>query len=513
MTAKRLSMRKIKEVLRLVYYLGLSVRQVARSCQISHSTVLDYIRRAKAEGLNWSDLQKHDDYVIEQMLFPVCKVPRQTSCSYPDFNYINKELRRKGVTLQLLWTEYKSNKPEGIQYSRFCELYRQWSGKLDVVMRQHHRAGEKLFVDFAGTTIDVIDPKTGEIEDAQIFVAVMGASNYTYAVALKSQSLPEWIKAHIQAFEFFGGIPEIIVPDNLKSGVSKACRYEPDINPTYHDMACHYGTAVIPARVRKPRDKAKVEVGVQVVTRWITAALRKHTFFSIEVLNCQIRERLDILNTRQFKKLSGNRLELFRSIDRPALKPLPDQKYTYADWKKAKVNVDYHIELEGHLYSVPYQLTGKRVEARITADMVEIFHQSNRITLHRRIYKSGFSTIEEHMPKAHQKQQQWTPDRIIDWAEKTGPYITRLVTLILSERLHIQQGFHSCLGILRLCDKYPTERIEAAAARSLYYKTHSYKSFKTILKNGFDGMPLPDDNKELPKVLQHHNIRGSNYYN
>jgi len=340
MAKRRLSMRKIKEVLRLKWAHKLSNRKIAKSCFISHSTVADYLLRAKLAGLSWPIDPELDDAAIENLVFPVTDKSIPAERRMPDMEYLYRELKRKSVTMQLLWYEYKQANPDGYQYSQLCNLYRQWVKKLDLTLRQEHRAGEKLFIDYAGQTVSIVDPKTGEITEAQIFLATLGASNYTFAKASLSQDLPSWIKSHVHAFEFFGGVAEILVPDNLKTGVTNPCRYEPDINPTYQDLAEHYGTTVIPARSRRPKDKAKVESAVFVAERWILAALRNHTFFSLAELNRAIAEKLHDLNNRKFQKLNTTRRQLFETIDRPALKSIPSRPYEYAEWKKARVNID-----------------------------------------------------------------------------------------------------------------------------------------------------------------------------
>jgi len=513
MAAEKLSMRKIREVLRLYLGLGLKKRQIARSCNISHSTVLEYIRRAERAGLGWPLPEGLDDAAIESRLFAPLVISRSCVRPMPEMDYIHRELRRDGVTLQLLWSEYKDKEPAGYQYSQFCERYRRWAGRLDVVLRQEHRAGEKLFVDYAGSTMPVVDRTTGEIMAVQIFVAVLGASSYTYAEATLDQSLPNWISSHIRAFEYFGGTTDILIPDNLKSGVTRTCRYEPDLNPTYHDCAAHYGAAVIPARPYKPRDKAKVESAVLVVTRWIIAALRNRTFFSLSELNEAIGGLLERLNTRKFKKLNTTRRELFETIDKPALKPLPAERYEYAEWKKATVNIDYHIEVEGHYYSVPYQLVCKKVEARLTFRTVEVIYNGRRIATHARSHVRGrFTTIGDHRPKSHQKHLEWTPSRIIRWAEETGPSTAELFKNILSTRPHPEQGFRACLGILRLRKKHSPERLEAACRRAISIRSYSYRSVKSILESCLDRLPLLEEKVALPDIT-HNNIRGGGYYN
>lgn len=512
MSGKRLSMRSIKEVLRLRWTCGLSDRQIAKSCSIARSTVGEYLRRAEKAGLNWPLPEGIDDSQLDALLFPVAPlVSSGAPRVMPDWTQIRKELKKKGVTLFLLWEEYKETYPDGYQYSWFCEQYQKWIGKLDLVMRQDHRAGEKMFVDYAGQTVPIVDRCTGEVHEAQIFIAVLGASNYTYAEATWSQSLPDWIHSHVRALAFMQGVPELVIPDNLKSGVTKASRYEPDLNPTYQEVATHYGFAIIPTRVCKPRDKAKVEVGVQVVERWILARLRHFTFFSLHELNPHIRGLLSKLNHRPFRKLPGSRRSLYESLDRPALKPLPTQPYVYAEWKKARVHIDYHIEVEGHYYSVPYQLVKEQVDVRLTAETIEVFHKSRRVTSHRRSkIKGQHTTIEQHMPKPHQHYAEWTPERLVRWAGKNGAATQKLIETILASRPHPQQGFRPCLGIMSLEKTFGAQRLENACQRALAIGGTSYRSVHAILKNGLDQQPLPLRSKS--PVLYHPNIRGPKYY-
>jgi transposase len=506
-------MRKIKEILRLKWECKLSNRQIGKSCSASHSTVADYLLRAKMAGLSWPLAPELDDAAIENLLFPVTQNPVPANRKMPDMGYLYHEMKKKSVTLQLLWYEHKQANPDAYQYSQFCNLYRQWVKKLDVTLRQEHRAGEKLFIDYAGQTVPLVERKTGEITEAQIFVATLGASNYTFAEASISQDLPSWINSHVHAFEFFGGCTEILVPDNLKSGVTHPCRYEPDINPTYLDLAEHYDTTVIPARTKKPRDKAKVESGVFVAERWILAALRNHTFFSLAELNQLIAQKLEDLNNRKFQKLDTTRRKLFETIDKPALKPLPSRPYEYAEWKKARVNIDYHIEIYRHYYSVPYQLAREQVDVRITANTVEVLFKNQRVASHKRSYiPSKSTTVKEHMPKSHQKYLEWTPSRIIRWAGKNGPNTQKLVTHILDSRPHPEQGFRSCLGIMSLAKHYSPERLENACYRAFMIKGFSYKNVKSILKNGLDHQSNLFDETENASPLTHDNIRGKDYY-
>lgn len=505
-------MRKIRETLRLHHDSGLGQRPIARCLNISRTTVGDYLQRAKAAGLSCPLPDSLTDQQLYSLLFPPAIAVASSGRPLPDCAYLHNELKRKGVTLMLLWEEYIAEHPQGYRYSHFCELYRQWARQLKLSMRQVHKAGEKLFVDYAGHTLEIVNPQTGEISEAQIFVAVMGASSYTFAEATLSQGLSDWLGSHTRAFQFFGGVPEIVVPDNLKSAVSKPCRYEPDLNPSYQDLAEHYGTAVIPARVRKPKDKAKAEVGVQVVERWILARLRKQTFFSLTEANAAIRSLLDDLNSRPFKKLPGCRKEAFESLDRPVLKPLPRQPYTFAQWEKVRPGFDYHIDVDGHYYSVPYQLRGQQLDARITAGTVEFFLQGKRVASHIRSFqKRQHTTVSSHMPKGHQEYADWTPERLIRWAAKTGPRTAAMTEAILSSRQHAQQAFRSAMGLIRLAKVYTPQRLEAACDLALEGGANSYKSVNSILKTGLDQQPRQ---QTLPNLtpIDHDNIRGGHYY-
>lgn len=512
MPAKRLSMRHVKEVLRLKWSRGLSARKIARSLRMSRPTIAEYVRRAQAAGLSWPLPESLDDAALERLLFPSTPDTSAVTVPVPDWAEVHQELKRKGVTLLLLWQEYKAAEPEGFQYSWFCKAYREWAKKLAPVMRQRHRAGEKLFVDYAGQSIPLVNRHTGEIHDTAVFIAVLGASNYTYAEATWSQSLPDWIGSHVRTFEALGGVPEIVVPDNLKAGVNRAHRYEPELNRTYADMARHYGVAVIPARAARPRDKAKAEVGVQVVERWILARLRHQTFFELGTINLAIENLLVDLNARPFKKLPGSRQQLFASLDRPALKPLPAQAYEYAEWKHARVNIDYHVEVQGHYYSVPYTLIKQQLDVRVTERVVELFHKGKRVASHRRsTHKARHTTITAHMPKAHQHYAQWTPERLVRWATQSGPATAQVIERILASRPHPQQGFRPCLGIMRLGKSYGDERLEAACRRALTIGASSYKSIESILKNDLDRQPVPDQPEARMPTL-HGNIRGPKYY-
>jgi len=512
MPRPRSAMRKIREVLRLTLAEGLSRRQVGIALGMPTTTVADHVARARRASLAWPLPEGLDDDALEARLFASAAPPPAASRPLPDWATIHRELRRKGVTLQLLWMEYKADAPTGYQYSQFCRHYRHWQRRLDVVMRQEHRAGEKCFLDFPGDTLPIVDPATGEIHPAELFVAVLGASSYTYAEALASQALPDWVDAHVAAFEYFGGAPHILVPDNLHAAVTQAHRYEPTLNRTYEELAAHYGCAVIPARPHRPRDKAKVEAGVLVAERWILAALRHRTFFSLAEANGAIRERLAWLNERPFRKLDGSRASLFTEIDRPALRPLPARPYEYGVWKTATVNIDYHIEVERHYYSVPYGLAGQHCDVRISASTIEVFHRGRRVASHLRSAARGRHTTERaHMPESHRRYAEWTPGRIVRWAEQTGPATAALAVEILASRPHPEQGFRSCLGILRLGHRYGAERLEAACARALAVGATSYRSVDSILRTGLDRQALPDAPPD-PPVRRHENVRGPDYY-
>jgi transposase len=503
------TMRKVREILRLRWGEKMSLRDVAAVLAMPHATVALYVRRALDAGLTWP-LGDLDDDALERLLFtPTPVAPTREA---PDYAYLQRELRHKGVTLQLLWDEYRENDPGGYGYSQFCKLYAQWRGRIDVVMRQDHLAGEKLFVDFPGLTIAVYDEVTMEVlYRAELFVAVMGASNYLYAEALRSQALEHWVNANVHCFEFLGGCPAILVSDNLKAAVTKASRYEPDVNATFQEVGAHYGVAIIPARPYRPRDKAKVEVGVQIVERWIMARLRKERFTSLAALNERIADLIEFANLKPFKKLEGSRASMFEEIDRPALRPLPEEPYEFASWKKAKVNIDYHVEVERHYYSVPYQLAREVVEVRLSATTVEMFFKNKRVASHLRRYDRGrHSTETAHMPDSHRRYLEWTPGRIVAWANKNGPSTGEFIDELLLSRPHPEQGFRSALGVMRLAKKYGPARLEAACARALALRSFSYSSVASMLQHGLDQRPLATGSIRAHPV--HANIRGPNYY-
>jgi transposase len=511
MPSERLPMRKIREVLRLRFASELSQRAIARSLGLSQGAVCEYLDRARRAGAVWPLPDALDDERLEALLFPPLSGTPDDQRPKPDWALVHRELRRPSVTLALLWEEYRANAPDGFGYSWFCDLYKAWNGRLKPTLRQVHVAGEKLFVDFAGQTVEVIDGLTGEVRATQIFVATLGASSFTYAEATWSQMLPDWIAAHVRAFAYLSGVAKQTVSDNLKAGVIKACFHEPMVNRTYADMARHYGTAIVPARPYKPRDKAKVEVGVQVVQRWILARLRHHQFFSLAELNAAIRALLDDLNDRPMRSWGISRRALYEQLDRPALLALPATPYEYAEWKRCRVGLDYHVEIAKHFYSVPHPLLRQEVEARITATTVEIFHRGKRVASHLRSHRPHRpTTVPEHMPSSHRRYRDWTHERIRREATSIGADTAALVDVILRSRPHPEQGFRSCVGILRLVKRFGAEDVDAACARALALGTRSYGSVAAILKNRQARRPSdpPDD----APPLFHDNIRGPGYY-
>jgi len=510
-------MRKIREVMRLRFELHLGYQQIGRSCSIGVSTVHKYLKRAEAAGLTWPLPEDWDEARVESALFPRLAVPaREPSPARtpPDFAAIHEQLRRhRHLTLQLLWEEHRQTNPEGYRYSRFCELYQRWRSKLDVVLRQEHKAGEKMFIDWAGATIPVHDRLTGQAWQAPLFVAVLGASSYTFAEAARDQQMESWLRAHVHAFEYWGGIPALAVPDNAKTGVSKAHRYDPDLNPTYYNFALHCGFGIVPARPYKPRDKAKVENAVQLVQRWIVAALRRRKFFSLEELNQAIRELLEKLNQRPFRRREGSRATIFEALDKPALKPLPAEPFDLSEWSRARVNIDYHVVFDSNLYSVPYNLVHEIVEIRSTPTTVEILHRGARVASHLRSRGRGQTvTNEEHRPKSHRAHLEWTPSRMVHWAETIGPHTARLFERIMADKPHPEMGYRGCLGIIRLARKYTPARVEAAAERALLTGACRYKSVESILKNSLDRQPLPSSLPSPSSTPPHDNIRGSEYF-
>jgi transposase len=506
-------MRKTKEILRQKWLLGRSHRAIAASVGVGAGSVSEVAGRATTAGLgSWAAVEPLDEATLEVRLYPSSAAGKPRPL--PDPAYLHTELRRKGVTLQLLHVEYLEQHRDGYGYTQFCEHYRRWLACHAPTMRQVHRAGEKLFVDYSGKKPHVTDPKTGECVEVELFVAVLGASNYTYVEATRSQQGRDWIASHIRALEFLGAVPTAIVPDQLKSGVRRACRYEPGIQRTYEDLATHYGTTIIPARPKHPRDKAKVEVGVLIAQRWILARLRNQTFFSLDELNQRIADLVEELNDRTMKVYRESRRQLFDRLDRPALRPLPTTRFQYAEWKQVRVNIDYHVEVDHHYYSVHHTLIHEPLDARVSAATIEIFRRGERIASHVRSFERGrHTTVTEHMPTSHQKHLEWSPSRLTHWASTIGVHTAQLVGAILADRPHPEQGYRSCLGILRLGKRYGDERLEAACARALTAGARSYRHVDSILKHGLDRVPVVNhDAPDEAQPIAHENVRGRDYY-
>jgi transposase len=506
-------MRKTKEILRLKYELGLSNRQIATSLHISHVCVANYLQRASQAGLSWPLPDHITEEQLRDLLFASEKPPTDAQRSLPPMEELHRQLRRKGLTLQLLWEEYRREHPDGYAYTQFCEYYKRFRSQLEPALRQEYKAGERLFVDWAGLTIPLVAAQPDQTRVAHLFVAVLGASNYTFAEAFENIQLPAWIEAHVHAWEFFGGVARLTIPDNTKTAVIHACRYEPGLNATYQELAEHYGTVIVPARAREPQDKAKVEAGVQNAERRIIAMLRDRRFFSLAELNQAIRSELHALNERPFQKMDGSRATWFVQLDKPALLPLPAQRYELATWQKAKANIDYHVQIDWHNYSVPYRLTNQTVEVRLSARTVEIFHRGQRVALHPRSQqRGGFTTDAAHRPKSHQRHLEWSPARLIDWAQhKVGPHCAAAVRHILEHKPHPEMGYRSCLGLMRLGRRHGVQRLEQACQRALLLEVCSYRSISSILAARLEAQPLPQPTTE-PPTITHDNLRGGHYY-
>lgn len=504
-----IGMDKVREIIRLNEQ-GLSRSDVARGSGVTRHTVRDYIRKASAAGITYALLCAMSEAEILER-FGKGKPGRKILHEALDYEGLQRELLRKGVTLQLLWEEYLRGHPQGYSYSQFCNLHRQWCKTHKLSMRQDYKAGEKGFVDYAGQTIEIINRETGEVTLAYLFVMALGASNYSYAEFSPSQDLTHWIGSHVRAFEYFGGVPEILVSDNLTSGVTSPCRYEPGINRTYQELAEHYQIAVIPARVKQPRDKAKVEEAVQNAERRILAALRNEKFYSVAQANQALKPLLEAVNHREMQVYGVSRKELFEKTDKLALKPLPIDRFEISSWKKARVNIDYHIEVKRHYYSVPYQLVHQAVDVRITERVIEVLQDGKRVAFHGRCDTPGkFSTIKEHMPPTHQFMRDWSPTRLVNWAKKIGPHTTCQVELKLGSRLHPEQAYRACLGLLSLAKKYSNERLEAACKKVNGFGPVPLSSIKSVLSNGTDRV-AELEKPVLPPIL-HSNIRGSSEF-
>lgn len=510
-------MRFVREILRLHHEARLSQRQIAATLHLSQGVVSKYLAAARSQGVSWPLAVEESDEALNARLFPVPRAtpPPFSRYALPDWGSVHGERHRKGMTLQLLWEEYREAHPgQAYSYPQFCVRYRDFCGRLKTSLRQIHKAGEKTFTDYAGPTVGIVDARTGEIRQAQIFVAVLGASNYTYCEATWSQSLPDWVGSHVRTFTFFQGVTNLLIVDNLKAAVTKACRYEPVLNRTAQDFATHTGTVILPARPYKPKDKAKVEGTVLLVERWILARLRHQTFFSLDELNHALSTLLKDLNTRPFKKLPGNRQEAFERLDRPALKPLPQTPYEYAIWKHARIHIDAHAEIDRHYYSAPHTLVGERVEVRITATIIEIFHNHKRVASHVRSgIRGAHTTTLEHLPKAHRKHLEWSPQRLLDWGTSIGPATRTVVDWQLTHKPHPEQGYRACLGLLSLAKRYSAPRLEAACVHAIRLNSFTRHTVLSLLRHGLDRQPLVLDAPTEEKApVAHENVRGAKYY-
>jgi len=502
-------MRQLRDILRLRLDAGLSMRQIKDSLRISLGTVQKITSKAEALQLEWPAIEQMDDQQLARAIYPESDTRASTAFQLPDWVEMHQELKRKGVTKHLLWEEYTQAYPNrSYSYPQYCFLYKQWLSKQRRSMRQIHQAGDKLFVDYAGQTVPIVNGHTGEVRIAQVFVAVLGASNYTYCEATWTQALPDWLGSHARAFDFLGGVPKLIVPDNLKSGTTRACRYDPDLNPSYQQLAAHYGVAIMPARPYKPKDKSKAEVGVQIIERWILARLRHQTFFSLAELNQCIQALLVEVNNKPFKQLKGSRQQWFDSLDKPALSPLPRQAYQYTDIKTVKVNIDYHIQYDQHIYSIPHHLVGERLELHAKDQLIDIYFHNQRVCSHARQYHPGTTTIPEHMPTRHQKHHQWSAGRLMNWAKDLGDEVLLWVKTQLNSKQHEQQAYRVCLGLLNLSRQYPSSRLNKACAIANQKQLYRLKQVKSILQSNQDQL-LGESKEQLPLLPQaHENIRG-----
>lgn len=514
-------MRKVFDILRLAYEGGRSQREIAGSLALSQSSVSLCLSRFRASGLTWPVPPDCDEATLDRRLFARPQLPDTESRPLPEWATVHRELKRTGVTLQLLWVEYQlahegtPARARCYQYTQFCALYQAWTGRLEPVLRQEHKAGERTFVDYAGAHLEVVDLDTGEVREAEIFVGALGASHLLFAEATWTQQLPDWIASHVRMAEFYGGVTALTVPDNLRAGVTHACFYEPGINATYQDFATHYGTVILPTRVAKPRDKAKVEGAVLIVEREVLAPLRNHRFTSLAQLNAAIAERLEHVNTRPFQLLAGSRRSVFEALERTTLRPLPPERYEFAEWRTAKVHIDYHISVERHFYSVPHALLKATVRVRLTSTMVEILHHGTRVAAHRRRVGPSshgrYTTDPAHRPKSHQAHLEWSPARLIRWGGDVGPATAAGVAHILEHKPHPEQGYRSCLGLLALAKRYTAPRLEAACARARVTGTLTYRSVKSILLAGLDRQPI-DEPLTLQLPARHAHVRGAAYY-
>ena len=512
MPTKRLAMRQIHRLMGLHFGAGLGARAIGRELGISHSTVREYLARIAAANITWPLPPDLTETALEQQLFANSGV--QAGARHrvePDWTAVARELKRAGVTLQILWEEYSSAQPGSYSYSRYCQLFREFERRLTPSMRQNHVAGDKAFVDYSGKKVPIFDPHSGEVRYAEIFVGVLGASNLTYAEASWTQALPDWIGAHVRMFKFWDAVPRLLVPDNLKSGVHKASFYDPEVNRSYGAMAEHYHVGILPARPYRPKDKAKVEVGVRIAQYYILGRLRHRKFFSLAECNAAIAGILPQLNGRIMRHIGMSRQQLFDMVERPAMQKLPELDYEYAEWKVARVGIDYHVQAADFFYSVHHSLLRQQVDTRLTERTVEIFHRGQRVAAHvRRYHGPRYATLPEHMPSAHRRYAEWNPERFQRQASTFGPNTEALVLSIMHKRAHPEQGFRTCLGVLKLFDKLDAQRVEAIAAYALEIGALNYPSIASIVEHRIEGKSVRDTGGT---PILHVNIRGPRYYN
>ncbi len=514
MPTQRVTMRKLRETLRLRLQAGLSIRAISRSTKLSVGGVQKLLSRAETLGLTWPLPADLDDTRLAALFYPGADTGSAARCEVPDWAAVHEELKRPHVTKRLAWEEYTQRYPNrAYSYSQFCDRYRHWLGRQQRTMRQTHKAGEKCFVDYSGDTVPVINAATGQARPAQLFVAVLGASDYTFAEATWTQTLPDWLGSHTRAMTYFGGVPAAIVPDNLRSGVSRACRYDPDINPSYQQWAEHYHCAILPARPYKPRDKAKAEQGVLLVQRWILARLRHHEFFALDELNRHIATLLNDLNERPFKRRPGSRRSAFEALDKPALQPLPPQPYAYVHIKPVTVHIDYHVQYQQHCYSVPHQYVGERVELQASDTLITLYFRQRCIATHPRRDGYGFTTQPAHLPERHRAQQQWSAARLQRWARQFGPDVLAWVTHQLERRAHPEQAYRTCLGLLGLGKHYP-DRLNAACQIANQAGLVRLKQVKHLLQTNQDQLAVTPDQESTHTLPQdHENVRGPHHFN
>jgi len=509
MAQRRLSMRKTREILRLRYTANPGLRAIARSCRVSTTTVKRTLAAAETVALTWPLPADLSDSALEQQLFGDRQSGVSAGGPQPDWERVSLELKKKHVTLLLLWEEYRRNHPDGFGYSHWCDLYARW-GKTHVepVLRQECRAGEALFVDWAGSTVPYME--NGKEREAHVFVAVLGGSDLVFADVFTDERLPSWIRAHVEAFTFLGGVPETVVPDNPKTAVTAACRYEPDLNHAYQELAEYYGTVILPARVRKPRDKARAENGVRNVGQRIMAPLRHCQFMSLGEVREAVLEQRRLLNERPFQKRAGCRRTLFEQVEKPVLRPLPAHPLPVGEWRQSTVYKDYHIELDRLYYSVPYRYIGETVDVRLGDRTVEIFHDGLRLAVHPRQPENGkASTLPEHRTMAHRSYIERDADSFIAKAAAVGGNCAQAVKTILQNFPHPEMAFRSCEGILRLGRQHGAQRLEVACLRCLESGTVRYRHIEQMLSNRMEHIgPAEAD----PTPVRHANLRGPAYY-